>query len=564
MDKLLLRLFSVFVPMLAKSGVDTYQLYEIVKIKLLMDSRRPNMMFMARKSSNTTTTAPWRVLLVNLIMGGLIGMVLIISEKPMVGQTAYFFVFMVLMSLTLITDFTTVLLDVRDQYIILPKPVNDRTLAVSRILHITIYVLKQALLISVGGLIFVGFLDGIVAVPLFIVQVLEATLLSILLVNIVYLLAMKSVSPQRFKDIISYFQIGFSIVIFGIYYLLPRLIDVSALKQIDLTHYWWSYLLPPVWIAALNEVLIHPARAGIVTSLLAIAGVTAPIVSLWLIAKVLAPGFNQQLMVSASADNNSTAAVPAAGTKKQRFSIVNYLANLVARDPVENAGFRITWKLAARIREFKIKVYPAFAYVPIYFVYFTFQGKGDTLSERYAHLQHGRAYILLIYLSTFVLSAVLQNISFSEKYKPAWIYYALPITQPGKILSGMYKAIAILYYLPYCLVLGIVGVAIWGPQIINDIILAFFAGLIYGLLMALFMVKGLPFSKPVLNRQGGGRAVTSLIITSLVWLIGFGHYLLMKWETVIWILIVPVVLIYWIMMYYYKRQTWEGIELEEF
>jgi ABC-2 type transport system permease protein len=566
MDKILLKLVSAFTPLLQKTGVDTDQLHHILKVKLLMDGRRPSVMFANRYKARPTSanaTNSWGVSIVTVIMGALLGAIMFVFKMPMVGQTIYFSMFMVLMALTLITDFTTVLLDVRDQYILLPRPVNDRTLAISRILHISIYVFRLAFLQGLPGIVIIGFIDGLLAVPLFIVQIIQVTFLSILLVNVVYLLLMKSVSAQRFKDIISYFQIGFSIVIFGIYYLLPRLIDLSVLAKINILHYVWSYFLPPVWIAALNEVLIHPGRATLLTSVMAIIGVTAPLAGLWFVAKVLAPGFNKRLIVAATSDGNSAAPVAPGSIKKPRFDLAGRIANLVAADPVENAGFRITWKLAARIREFKIKVYPSFAYVPIYFVYFALNGKGN-LEDRFYKLQTGPGYIFLIYLSTFILSSILQHISFSEKYKPAWVYYALPITQPGKILSGMYKAVVTLYYLPYCLVLGMVSFAIWGPQVINDLLLAYFAGMIYGILMALFMVKGLPFSKPVMVKQSGGRVITSLLITGFIAIVGFGHYLLARWETVIWGLVIAAIGLYCLMLYYYKRQTWENIELDEF
>lgn len=566
MDKLLLKLVSLFMPLLERTGVDTNQLYEILKVKLLIDGRRPSAMFAVRRKATATSgkaSNSWTVSLVTVLMGAFLGAILFIFKMPLVGQTVYFSMFMVLMALTLITDFTTVLLDVRDQYIIMPRPVNDRTLAVSRIMHISIYVFRLAFLQALPGMIMIGFIDGLLAVPIFIVQIIQITFLSILLVNVVYLVLMKLVSPQKFKDIISYFQIGFSIFIFGSYYLLPRLINVSVLTKIDLLQYPWSYFIPPVWIAALNEVLIHPGRATLITSLMAIVGVTVPLAGLWLVAKVLAPGFNRSLSIAATSDGNTSAPVTPGVVKRSKFNIVGKIANLIAADPVENAGFRITWKLAARIREFKIKVYPAFAYVPIYFLYFSLNGKAS-LNQRLDKLQAGNGYIFLIYLSTFIISAILQHISFSEKYKPAWVYYALPITHPGKILSGMFKAVVTLYYFPYCIIISAVSITIWGPAVINDLILAFFVGLIYGILMALFMVKGLPFSKPVLVKQSGGRIITSLLITSLIAGVGFAHYFLARWEMLIWVLAVLAILIYMIMLYYYKRQTWENIELEEF
>jgi ABC-2 type transport system permease protein len=564
MNKIFLRCVTFLNPVLEKTGVDTDQLYLILKVKLLMDDRRPRAVFAARRNGTNNNPdkvrSPWFVSLSTVLLGIFMSLVLFLNHTPYVGQTLYFTIFMVMMSLTLISDFTTVLMDVRDQFILLPRPVNDRTITVSRILHISIYILRLALLQGLPGIIMIGFIDGPFAAPLFLVQVLEATFLSILIVNIIYLLLMKSVSPQRFKDIISYVQIGFSVVIFGTYYLLPRLINISALQNISLASHWWAYYLPPVWITALNELLMHPGRSGFITGVLAVIGFTIPILGLWFIAKVLAPGFNRRLATIATSEGNSDSAgnIKRAG----KFSLINKISQIIAPDPVENAGFRITWKLAARTREFKMKVYPAFAYVPIYFLYFTLKGKGD-IGEKLNTVQSGRSYVFLIYLCTFILSSVLMNISMSPKYKSSWIYYALPITEPGKILSGMYKAIITLYFLPYCLVISIGVVAIWGPQTINDIILAFLVSMIYGMLMALFMVKGFPFSKPVIAKQGGGRMITSLMILAFIGLIGFGHYFLMKWETLIWVMIIPFLFINWIMFRQYKKQTWDNIEVPE-
>jgi ABC-2 type transport system permease protein len=143
------------------------------------------------------------------------------------------------------------------------------------------------------------------------------------------------------------------------------------------------------------------------------------------------------------------------------------------------------------------------------------------------------------------------------------VYYALPINKPGQILSGMYKAIVVVYFIPYCLLIGSVIVAIWGPAAINDIIVAMLASLIYGILMALFLVKGLPFSRPVIVKQGGGRMLVSFCILGFIAGIGFVHYFLMRWETFIWLSIIPLLGINWLMFHYYKKQTWDNIELAE-
>ncbi|HWZ36472.1 MAG TPA: hypothetical protein VNW51_09945, partial [Mucilaginibacter sp.] len=179
------------------------------------------------------------------------------------------------------------------------------------------------------------------------------------------------------------------------------------------------------------------------------------------------------------------------------------------------------------------------------------------------HLQHSTTYIFLIYLTAFVLSSILQNVSQSAQYKSAWVYYTLPIDQPGKILAGMYKAIIVIYFIPYCLIISIATLFIWGPSTINDIILAFTISTIYGMLMALFLVKGLPFSKPIMVKTGGGKMIVSFIILGLIAALGFGHVFIAKWETAVWLLIIPVLLINWIMFNQYKKQSWDAIELAD-
>jgi ABC-2 type transport system permease protein len=557
MDKLLLRLVGLLNPMLKKTGVNIEQLQEILRVKLLMDNRRPRAVFGGKAKAGKAPNPILANILI-VFMGGLMCIVLFISKMPLTGQTLYFSIFMVMMALTLISDFTTVLIDNRDQFIISPRPVNDRTVAMARFLHVTLYIIRIALLQGLPGILVIAFIDGAPAIPLFLFQVIEATLLSVLLVNLVYFILLKVVSPQKFKDIISYVQIGFSISIFAVYYLVPRLVSVSVFKNIDLLSHKWTYLLPPVWIASLNEVIFHADRANLIIVVLAIVGLIFPIIGIWFVAKVLAPGFNRKLAIVGTADGNDIA------TKKQyKTDFRDKLANIVATDPIENAGFKITWKLAARTREFKMKVFPAFAYVPIYFIYFTFNGKGETLGDKYERLQHNSTYIFLIYLTTFVLSSILQNVSQSAKYKSAWVYYTLPIDQPGKILAGMYKAIIVIYFIPYCLIISIATVVIWGPSTINDVILAFTISTIYGMLMALFLVKGLPFSKPIMVKAGGGKMIVSFVILGLIAALGFGHVFIAKWEMAVWLLIIPMLLINWIMFSQYKKQSWDAIELAD-
>ncbi|MBK0383383.1 hypothetical protein I5M32_10460 [Pedobacter sp. SD-b] len=560
-NKYIINFVLLLKPIFQKFGVDPEQLRIILITKMKMDDRRPNVYNQRQKKKKEVNNASWIVMFFLGLTGLFFTFLLASLKQPFLAHTVYFSAFMVMLAITLISDFTNVLIDVRDNYIILPRPVNDRTFTVSRILHIGIHTAKMAFAISISGVIYSFIGEGVLSGSMFIIEVLIATTLSIFLVNITYLIVLKITSPQKFKDFISYFQIILSIVIFAAYYTLPRLIESSLIKKIDISNVKVLAIVPSYWLAALHELVVNIKIAQLSTYIYAALAILSPIVSLYLVVKVLAPGFNQKLSsISASGDDGVVVSSEGKGASK---GFMNIIAQKIAPHPLENAGFKITWLLSSRYRDFKVKVYPSFAYVPVYFVYFGFiNKKGGSLSDNWHHLLEGRMYILLMYLTGFVLTTVLQHISMTEKYKASWVFFTTPHNQPGRILGGMFKAVVIKYYLPYFIAIGIFSITFWGPAVINDLILVFMVGTLYGLLVALFQVKGFPFSQPPNNQKGGKMFITFLIMAVPAGL-GFLHYWAAQWETAIWIAAVTMTVIAWTCFNYYRKESWESMELAE-
>ena len=561
-NRYIINFVLLFKPIFQKFGVDPEQLRIILTTKMKMDDRRPNVYNQQRqKKKKEVNNASWLVMLFLGITGLFFTYLLASLKQPFLAHTVYFSAFMVMLAVTLISDFTNVLIDVRDNYIILPRPVSDRTFTISRILHIGVHTAKMAFAISISGIIYSFIGEGIISGLVFIIEVLIATTLSIFLVNITYLVVLKITSPQRFKDFISYFQIFLSILIFAAYYTLPRLIESSVLKGIDLTQARILTIVPSYWLAALHELVVNIKIAHASTYIYAALAIFSPVISLYLVVKVLAPGFNQKLSsISASGDDGVIVSSEGKGASK---GFMNAIAKKIAPHPLENAGFKITWLLSSRYRDFKVKVYPSFAYVPVYFVYFGFiNKKGGSLSENWNHLLEGRMYILLMYLTSFVLTTVLQHISMTEKYKASWVFFTTPHNEPGRILAGMFKAVVVKYYLPYFIAIGAFSIFFWGPAVINDLILVFMVGTLYGLLVALFQVKGFPFSQPP-NIQKGGKMFITFLIMAVPAALGFLHYWAAQWEIAIWIAAAIMTIITWVSFNYYRKESWESMELAD-
>src|SRR5690606_5761233 len=195
MNNFIVQLALLFNPLYRKIGVNTAQMEVILRIKLLMDDRRPLTAF-GNRSKKENNYSSWLNFLLLAVMGCVLLLFLFSVNQPYLSFTIYFGVFMAMLCLSLIADFSVILLDSRDNFIILPRPVDDRTFALTRILHIGISIAKQAVGLALPGLIFTIISRGGFARVIFIFQAAIATVLCVLLVNLFYLIAMKFVSVQ--------------------------------------------------------------------------------------------------------------------------------------------------------------------------------------------------------------------------------------------------------------------------------------------------------------------------------------------------------------------------------
>ncbi|MFO0267773.1 MAG: hypothetical protein ACK51D_12600, partial [Cyclobacteriaceae bacterium] len=211
-----------------RAGVDYEQMRSILETKLLMDNRRQSTVF-ARNSSEENNYAFLLTLSAFFLLGAFGG--LLVGFLPAFwGFTIYFGMVLAMMALTLIADFSSILLDTSDNTILVPRPISSRTLWFARVLHILLYIVQISLALLVVPLIVALFRFGpLVAAGLVIAHVLT-TILAVSLTHVLYQLIMRFTTEERMKNFINYFQILMAILLMGSYQLLPRLIDFENLE----------------------------------------------------------------------------------------------------------------------------------------------------------------------------------------------------------------------------------------------------------------------------------------------------------------------------------------------
>lgn len=558
MNNFIVQLALLFNPLYRKIGVNTAQMEVILRVKLLMDDRRPLTAF-GNRSKKENNYSSWLNFLLLAVMGCVLLLFLFSVNQPYLSFTIYFGVFMAMLCLSLIADFSVILLDSRDNFIILPRPVDDRTFALTRILHIGISIAKQAVGLALPGLIFTIISRGGFAGVIFIFQAAIATVLCVLLVNLFYLIAMKFVSVQRFKDIVAYLQIVFSVLIFMLYYTMPNVLESAMVQQLDFAAVPWLWLTPSAWISGLQE--LGRGDTSLLTIALSLAAFLSPLVALWIMSKNFSTGLNATL--SALQTSDDSVKVETAATRRQTLS--DKLANILTGSPLENAGFRLVWNVTGRTREFKTKVYPSLAYVPVYFFFMFFvRNRGNaegTWTEKWKNILAQHTYLFIFYFSLFTLLTVFQFITQSEKYKAAWIYFVAPIQQPGLLMSGVLKAAFVKFYMPFMIVFSVLGLAFIGLPVINDLLLSTAVGGVAAILICLFTVTGYPFSQPIKKTEG--RFIANLLLIGLISAIGFGHYLAVNYEWLVWALASLAVGTFFLLLHFFKKESWEKAEFRE-
>lgn len=562
MNRLFLFLFMLPQRLYEKLGADPVQLRALLDVKLKMDDRKPFQFGRNQKQKKNRRFAAALGMLFSFFVGVIYVYPLLMVDDQLSALWLYFTMFLFLLSFTLISDFSSVLFDTRDKYIIHPRPVSDRTLFLARLLHIFIYLFRIVLPMSLSGWITLGILFGWKAAVFFPLPLMLLVITALFAVMAVYLLMLRVASGEKFKELLSYFQIAFSVLVFATWYLVPRGMDSSAMQHFQVEHFGWARFTPGYWLAATFS-WVHVAGAGLKgIALMGIPAVALPVLLLWLSLRYLAPHFAARLSrLDAVESSESSAPLTQAGPQHEDKKFYRLLARLLNRQPAAQAGFIMVWLQTARSRSFKMKVYPMFAYVPIYFIYLLLQSR-HSLAAQWRHLPETGSHLILLYMCSVVMLQAFSFLSISEQYKAAWIYYAAPLEEPGAILAGSFKVVWVKYFLPFFAAVSVFVLAVWGVHALSDVALALVNVTLFAACVARLSYRRFPFSQIDQSITGGSKFLRSLIGMSIPAALGIGHYLAldMLWLKLLYLALSSILL--WLVWDSYLHTKWEALKAE--
>lgn len=543
-------------------GADTDQLRAILKVRLLMDNRKPLTLSQRQRKPSKFS------LFIGMFLSFVFGIVYVAPfaafNDLVTSMTVYYGLFLFLLTFSLVSDFSTALVDTRDKAVVLPRPVNDRTLLLSRLLHIFLYLFRTVVPMMLPGWIVAGIIYGWKAALFFPVPMLCTVLLSLFFVMGLYLVLLRFTKPGKFKEVLGYFQIAFSIILFASVYLLPRFMERQNMEAFHIAQHPGIQWSPSFWLAAMWSWLGYPAPFPN-TLWLGLMAFFLPLLCLWITARYLAPQFSRKI---ASIDGVEPEENPGAKVVKQKKGkLYLRLASFFNRSEAANAGFRMTWIQTGRSRAFRMRVYPALAYIPMYFVYLLTMNKRG-FSYMWSHLPSTKAYILLLYMCSFVMMQAVYYITVSEQYKAAWIYYTAPVDKPGRVMAGAFKVVWVKYFLPFFILVSIFVLYVWGTKVIPDILLALVNVTLFALIITYVAYRQLPFSILDQMNSSGNKVVRSLISMLLPFALGGAHYAVLglPWFFSLLLRLLLLLLsciLFWVIWDSYLHTSWDKMKSEE-
>lgn len=498
-----LKFIALFKGLFKRFGVDYEVMMMILQIKLTMDGRRVPTIFNEsgkKKKGNQFLKSLW----IYGLYGLLLLPFLLIGENYMFQMSLQFGLILFILMTSMIADFSSVLLDVRDKNILQTKPIDKKTITAAKTIHIMIY-MSFVTGAFVALPVFVSlFQHGPLFSLIFLVEIVLIMLFVVVLTSLLYLFVLRYFDGERLKDIINYVQIVMTLGIVIGYQVLIRAFEFTSLDM-SYTFSPWHFLIPPIWYAAPFEMLLNGNTSGYMIAFTALA-VLVPFVAIFIYSRLM-PSFERNLEKLLS-DTKSR--------KAEHNLIDGFWSKILCRSREERIFFRFSARMMKKEREFKLKVFPNLGMALIFPFLFIFN---ELRIRDLSDISEGNMF-LFIYFCNILIPGTIFMLKFSGSYKGGWIFKAAPLGNQTAPYSAALKVFLAKLYFPVFLVISAVYIVIFSVRILPDLVVVLLSAILQSLITYKMMKEEeFPYTRSFEFAQDAGTArilLLTLIIGAFV------------------------------------------------
>lgn len=483
-------------------GVDYPVMRKILQMKLMMDSRRtPTILSGGSKKYKGNLFL--KSLGIYALYGLFLVMFLFIGDNLMFQMSIVFGVTMFMLMTSMVSDFSSVLLDVRDKTILHTKPVSSKTISAAKGMHIAIYMtMLTGAFIAIPSLVILG-MKGILFFLLFMAVLFLLVLLIIALTALIYIFILQYFSGEKLKDIINYMQIVLALGIIIGYQVLIRSFDFVGMDY-AYTFNWWHVFIPPMWFAAPFELFFRQGTSNMMIGMASLA----------VLIPVIAIGFYLRMMPSFERNLQKLMEEAQTGKKKARL-LDRFWEKIVSCRKEERVLFRFAAIMLSQERGFKLKVYPILGMSLVFPFIFMFNTL--TIEGTFQDVSEGSSYYGIYFTAVMIATAV-YALGSSENYKGSWVFQTTPVKSYQTIYKATLKAFFVKLYVPVFILLAIIFTFIFTVRILPDLLIVLATAALCTVIAYRLIVKNkYPFSEPFESMQEAGN---NMVLFSFMFIVG--------------------------------------------
>lgn len=400
---------------------------------------------------------------------------------------------------SLLIEFHSIVLSPDDHRRLAYHPIDSRTFFAARVAAVLAYVGIMAaalgtlpllaLLLKRGG-------GGVTVACAVLAGLVVATLTTTFLAIGAYVTLLRYVSTARLKRALTYLQLAATFLVYGSYFLLPKLLGDRAMTGQIIEPRGWVLALPGAWYAGYVDVV--SGRATLLQVALAMATLILCALSIRMMAGRLSIDYADRLALLES--HTASAATPAATRARPGW---------LFRDGERRAIALLVRGLFRHDMKFRLGV---LSIVPLTLVYL-FAGEGPSgMSDPFEEAPRGGPQFVY-FAVLFFPSMVRQALSKSDAFRAAWILHATP-ADSARLVLGMKDFVLMAFVAPYLLFVGAL-VAWWFVRLDHLALLLLTLALLSHLIVTLelWINPQLPFSQPATK---GSRTRDVLLLVMFV------------------------------------------------
>lgn len=478
MEFISLKILDKFQKLFEKMGIDYEMMRVILKTKLILDTRRAPVLEQQNKK-NSEKGSVFKGYFFHLFFGVMLAFFIYFIKDEMIRMIYFTGAFFFMTTMYLISDFSFVLLGTKDKNILLTKPIDSRIISVSKALHVLIYMFRLNLFIAGPSLIAVAKLNGAVAIPIFLVEILMMDLLIFLITAFIYLVILRFFDGELLRNIINLIQILLTVVVTIGYQIAIRMIDFSDLQNLTYNFKFSNYFNPILWFGAPFELFTggRETYLYIFTVLL----VAVPLTCFWLYFKLSKN--MESLLLKLEGEG---------GEKHSRHVMEKLIGMVLCRTESVKQAYEFANAVYRSDRSLKLKIYPALStgiFIPVLMLF--------NMGIRRQGFESSGFEYLYLYFSLLIVPSVLELTLYSSAWKGSCMYTTSGFMKQDDLYRGIMLAVVMRFYVPLMILNSAVYIFVFKKEFIVDMSALFIAGLALLPILGKIYFKALPFSKPI-------------------------------------------------------------------